>query len=193
MLGARNAQTGKAIDLKRAFPGKVFFFRKLVVTAGILESDLAAADCGDHRGFATDYPSLGAGGRQAFHERHADQCLIRKRPSGAAMLMVRPRLGRIRWKRSRHSRWFARSTEAIPSRNSIARFHKFLTFSSEFVTKFFQTRSEIIRDAWRDSLRACSDTNLSPSRSMSHCCLCALKLQLLCRKGLPRQKSRLFH
>jgi hypothetical protein len=35
----------------------------------------------------------------------------------------------------------------IPSCNAIAEFHKFLTFSSTFVTNFFGTRSEICSEA----------------------------------------------
>src|SRR5262245_21818844 len=55
------------MDFECTLPGKELLLRQLVATADFLESNFAAAHCGNHRGLATDYPSLGVGRRQAFH------------------------------------------------------------------------------------------------------------------------------
>jgi hypothetical protein len=48
-------------------PGAEFFLGELVTTAGFLEGDPAAVHGGDHRGLASDHPSLGVGRGQVTH------------------------------------------------------------------------------------------------------------------------------
>ena len=73
LLNARGTQTGKAMQLKRAFPRPVLFLRQLIVKTSFLDRDGAATHRGDHGGFAAHHPSYGVAWRQAFHERHPNQ------------------------------------------------------------------------------------------------------------------------
>jgi hypothetical protein len=71
LLNAGCAQTGKTVALERPLPGEELLLGELIATKGFLHRDLAAAHGGDHRRFATDYPSLGVRRWQVAHWRYS--------------------------------------------------------------------------------------------------------------------------
>src|SRR5580704_10931926 len=71
LLNARGAQAGKAVAVDRLLPGQEFLDRKGVPGTGLLEAEEAAADGGNHLGFATDHPALGIARRQVRNGQRA--------------------------------------------------------------------------------------------------------------------------
>src|SRR5438445_13854703 len=78
LLHSRSAQAGQAVVLECTFPRQEFFLRQLVVAAGFLDRNAAAAYRGDHRRLAADHPSFGVRRRQALHDPGSDGWLTRK-------------------------------------------------------------------------------------------------------------------
>src|SRR3984893_11984967 len=78
LLHARATQTSKAMPFERAFPRQELFLRQMVVAAGFLERDAAAAHRSDHRSLTTDHPSFGVRRRQAFNEPRSGRLVPRK-------------------------------------------------------------------------------------------------------------------
>jgi hypothetical protein len=62
-------QTRKTAGIERTLPGEELLLRKLVATAGFLDSDPVIPYCDQHRGFAADYPSFCVLRRQLTHQK----------------------------------------------------------------------------------------------------------------------------
>ena len=68
-INASGTQTRKTVGIERTLPGEELLLRKLVATAGFLDSDPVIPYCGQHRDFAADYPSFCVLRRQLTHQK----------------------------------------------------------------------------------------------------------------------------